>query len=122
VDGHNGIEDVVLAGKQRLGLKLFDHFVEIVEFALQIAGDGLAFTREFEISGNIIGAALEFRLLGDRFLQPPPFAQNALRLLLIVPEIRVSDLLFDLRERAFQTGSVKDTPAGRGLCRELGCR
>ncbi len=66
MDGDDGVARVVLAGEQRLGLELFDQRLQRVDLFLQFRLDLLAFFREFEVGGDVPGAALELCLGRER--------------------------------------------------------
>jgi len=103
----------VRAREHLLGLGRFDLGLELVETALQVAGDVLAGVGPFEQHAEVGNAP------GERIAQLGVFAQTALTLqrllgvLLVVPEIGRGDPRLERGDLGGVGGPVKDSPADR---------
>jgi hypothetical protein len=103
----------VLAAEHLLGLARFDLGAELVEPLGEIVEHRLAGLRPLDQDGEIVHAALErVAQLGVVF-EPAPALQQLLRRGLVLPEIRLRDLLLYLGEFVVRAGGVKDSSADR---------
>jgi hypothetical protein len=88
----------VLAAEHLLGFARIDLRLEVVERAREIVADRLPRLRPFDEDAEIVNASLEAAAQIAVFLETAPPLQELLRPLLVFPEIRVCDALFDAGE------------------------
>src|SRR6185312_4717615 len=62
MNGDNRIATVILSAQQRLRFQLFDNRAEVVDLALQFLIDAFAFTRQLEVSFDVLSTAGEIVL------------------------------------------------------------
>ena len=103
----------MLAAEHLLDLGGLDLGVELVEAALQVGDHVLAGAGPFDQHAEVGDAAAE-RVAQLRVLaQAAAALQGALRLLLVLPEVRRRDARFEGCDLAGVGGPVKDSSAGR---------
>ncbi len=78
MNGDDGTALVVGAGEQCLDLQFVDQRAQVVDFAAEIGGDVFAFLRQFEVGVDVVGAASELRLGGERSFQALLLAHDLL--------------------------------------------
>ena len=95
LDGHDGVQAVVLTGEQRDRFQFGNVGVGGVDFALDFAKQRIAlgnigfFLGEMKIRFDVAGRERELRVGGDDFLRDFALLENSLRLFLVLPEIRL---------------------------------
>jgi hypothetical protein len=108
---------VVLAGEQRLGFEFADVGIGGGEFAAQFLEKifallGIRFgLSQLDVGFDVTNQRAEFRFRGELIFGALAFFQDGLRLFLMVPEIRIGDLLFGGFQARAVLFRVKDSSA-----------
>jgi hypothetical protein len=103
----------VLAPEHLLGLAGVDFPRQIVEPFREIVRDRLARLSPFNQDGKVLGTAAQRFAETLVVLQAASPLQQLLRGRLILPEVRLGDAFFYLREFVCRAGCVKDGSADR---------
>jgi hypothetical protein len=115
LDGHNGVEVIVLAGEERLGFEFGDVGIRGGEFAVQLFQQivfllrvGL-FQREIDVRLDVPGDGGEFFIRGDLLFGALAVTENALCGFLIAPEIGIGSPRFEGFQALAILRRVKDS-------------
>jgi hypothetical protein len=103
----------VLAAEHLLRLACIHLRGQIVERSSEVIGDRFPGSGPLDQNGKVIDARAERVAEGLILFEPAPPLQQLLRTLLVLPEVRIRDALFYLREFVGVAGGVKDSSAGR---------
>jgi hypothetical protein len=103
----------VFATEHLLGFAGVDFLREVVQPSREIVGNGLAGLGPLHQYGEIVRTAAERVAELLVVLEAAPALQELLRGGLVLPEVRVGDAFFYLREFVGGTGGVKDDSADR---------
>jgi hypothetical protein len=95
VNGYDRVARVVFPGEQRLGFQLLRQSAQPVDFLLQVVDDGFAFARQVEVSRNILSAAAQLGVHGQRSFQAFALSQELLRAFLVRPHAGISEFGFE---------------------------
>jgi hypothetical protein len=111
MDAQDGVAGVVLAAEHLTHFEVADAFVERVSLGDGL-GERIGVTLDRELEENVRVVELAALLLPavERGRQLRPLALDLLRLLVVVPEIGVSDELVERREACLGARDVKDAP------------
>ena len=121
LNGHDGVEVIVLSGEKCLGFQFGDVAIRGVELAVQLFQqivllfDVGLFLSEMDIRLDVSGDRRELLIRGNLLFGTLPFAENALSSFLIVPETGVGDARFKNFQALAVLGRVKDSSA-RAWC------
>jgi hypothetical protein len=117
LDGHDGVEVVVLAGEQGLGFEFTDVGIRASEFLAEILqqflflfGVGFAFG-EFDVCLDVARERFQFLVRGKLIFDLFAVAEDALRFFLIAPEIGVGGAGFEGFQARAVLRSVKESSA-----------
>jgi hypothetical protein len=113
MDGDDGVGGIVLAAEHLLDLGGLDLRLEAIEPALQVGNHIFALLGPLEQHADVVNLLGEAVAQLDVFGEPALALQGLLRVGLVVPEVRRSDLQFELREFPGIVSVVKDSSASR---------
>jgi hypothetical protein len=109
MDRDDRVGEIVFAGEHLLALGGVDFLLELVEPALEVAGDLLARARPFEQDPQVVVAPLEGLQQRQVGLDAAAALHDFLRLGLVAPEVRSAYVFFDVGEQLLETCCLKDT-------------
>jgi hypothetical protein len=113
MNGDDRVLAIVLAAEHLFDLTALHLLVELIQPLRQIAVDRLAGVGPFEQDGEVVAARLELTGQLDILLEATTTLQDALRLGLILPEIRRRSPRFQPIQFVFGFGGFKDSYADR---------
>jgi hypothetical protein len=119
LDGHDGVEVIVFAGKQSLGFQFGDVGIGGGEFAIQLFEQVVLLFRvgffqgEIDVRLDVASDGGELFVRGNLFFGTLAVAKNALRRFLIAPKIGIGGARFESFQALAILGRVKDS-SGRG--------
>ena len=113
VDGDDGVLAIVLAAEHLLGLAGLDLGGEVVEPAREVVGNRLARVGPLDQHGEVLDAPVQRGAEVAILFQAAAALEELLRPDLILPEVRVGDARFDVRQFVRGLCGVKDSSAGR---------
>ena len=117
LDGHDGVEVIVLAGEQCLRFQFGDVGVRGSEFAVQFLEQIILlfsvgfFLSKMNVRFDITGNRSQFFVGGNLFFGAFALAQNTLRGFLVVPESGIGDAGFEGLQALAILWRVKDSSA-----------
>ena len=95
MDDDDGVERVGLLGEHGLGLELFGEVDEGGDLAGEVGLGVFAFAGEFEVSLDVVGAAGEFGVVGEKGLEAFALTHERLRTRGVGPDGGVGYFFFD---------------------------
>jgi hypothetical protein len=113
MNGDDGVQARVLAGKQRRSLTALDLGPQRLQFRAQFAPHVLPFTRQLQIGLEIGQLPRQAIVRLDLLCQALAGGENSLGRFLVLPEVRLGYLLFDDFEFAASLGGVKENSGVR---------
>jgi hypothetical protein len=110
VKSDDGIAGVMFSTEQTLQIEAMQDLLDVGELAARL-GDGLwiRLRRQLEIDFRFVELAELFAPSRERFAQRRPFAQQVLRFLTVVPEVRSRGCIVELLNPNFARRNVKGT-------------
>ncbi len=108
MDGHNGIEPVILAGEERLGLKALNLRAEGIQIGTQLAQDVLSFPGQFEVGSEVGELPRQAIVNLERRFKTLSLSQNLLGSYRVLPKVWMGYLLFEGFDLPACPGRVKE--------------
>jgi uncharacterized membrane protein YhfC len=115
VNGEKCVALSVFAAQQGGGFNAAQLFFQPAELLLDVFGDLLAFTSQFEKSLQVFDRALQLAIQFQIVFKLFAALKNRLRLALITPKARIDDLRFNLAQFLGLGFRVKDNSGYLGL-------
>jgi hypothetical protein len=108
MDGHNGIEPVILAAEERLGLKALNLGAEGIQIGAQLAQDVLSFPGQLEVGSQVGELPRQAIVNLERCFKTLSLSQNLLGSCGVLPKLWMSYLFLDGFDFAACLGRVKE--------------